>query len=106
MSIISDIYKKRREIAEGHINEFRSKIGATSKDEERVYSLREDICNGCPLKKGNACSRKLYIDPKTREVSSNMKPGYKRGCGCRLSAKQKVKSERCPANFWGGEFNN
>lgn len=101
---LKDLLGKRNEIANGHINELRSKIGLVQKDEEYIFSKREKICNACPLKNGNSCNTQLWIDPLTLEVSNMPKQGFIRGCGCRLSAKQKSKQSSCPAAFWGGEF--
>lgn len=101
-----EIIGKRNEIVDGHINELRSKIGLASNSEEYIFAKRENICNACPLKNGNNCDTQKWINPLTFEVATAPKDGFIRGCGCRLSAKQKSKQSRCPANFWGGEFDN
>ncbi|WP_294304343.1 hypothetical protein [uncultured Chryseobacterium sp.] len=102
---IKKIFGQRNEIIEGHLNELRSKIGLADQKEEYIYAVREEICNVCPLKNGNNCDTQKWINPRTMEVASAPKEGFIRGCGCRLSAKQKSKSSLCPAGFWGGEFN-
>ena len=95
-----------KQIAEGHLNEFLSKVGVEQTEEkEKVFQSRAKICLNCPLKTGNTCNRSKYINPKTMEVSSTRKAGFAQGCGCRLSAKQKSPGSKCPAGFWGGEFN-
>lgn len=95
---------KLKEIIDGHINELKSKIGIVDQEKEKIFEIRKKICINCPLKSGNTCSTSKYINPKTLDVSTLPKVGYIRGCGCRLSAKQKSPSSECPAGFWGGEF--
>lgn len=95
------------QIIEGHFNEFKSLIGATSEEANKVFNSRKAICDSCPLKNGNTCNPALSIHPltlKTAPTSEN-RIGFVRGCGCRLSAKQKASNTKCPAGFWGGEFN-
>jgi len=94
-----------KQIISGHVNEFKSAIGAGNAEEEKVFSSRARICLNCPLKNGNTCNKSKYINPETLEVSTIRKAGFVQGCGCRLSAKQKSKGSKCPAGFWGGEFN-
>ena len=101
---IKELYKKKDEIVNGHINELRSKMGLTNKVEELIFSIRKKICEKCPLKVNNTCNPKMWINPETLEVSNTSKENYVKGCGCRLNAKQKSKTSKCPANFWGGEF--
>lgn len=91
-------------IIEGHINELRSLTNLTSQDEEKVFELRKTICDSCPLKVGNTCNTKKYINKETKEAFDKPGPNRVKGCGCRLSAKQKSKNDKCPAGFWGGEF--
>lgn len=99
-----DLLDKRNEIVNGHVNELRAKIGWTDQNDALIFSERERICNACPLKNGNNCDTQQWINPQTLEVSKGAAEGFVRGCGCRLSAKQKSKYSRCPADFWGGEF--
>ncbi len=96
---------KFKDILEGHINELKSIVGLENTEASKIFKMRESICNNCELKKGNTCNPRLYINPITKEVSKTLKVGFVRGCGCRLSAKQKAPSGECPAKFWGGEFN-
>jgi len=93
-----------KEIIEGHVNELKSFVGANADEEEKIFKIREKICLQCPLKVGNTCNKKAYLNPKTMELSKTPKIGYYQGCGCRLSAKQKSPGSKCPASFWGGEF--
>ena len=99
-----NLFDKRNEIVDGHLNELRSKVGLANENEALIFSMREKICNACPLKNGNNCDTQKWINPHTMEVSNTPIGGFIRGCGCRLSAKQKSKQSRCPADFWGGEF--
>jgi hypothetical protein len=101
---LKEIFDNRNEIANGHFNELRSKIGLVDQNDETIFFKRETICNACPLKNGNSCNTQKWIHPVTYEVSNMPKAGFIRGCGCRLSAKQKSKLSSCPAGFWGGEF--
>lgn len=101
---LKDIYKKRQEIIEGHMNELYAIAGMANKEDAKIFAVREKICNDCPLKTNNTCNTNMWIDPATMETSTVSKEGFARGCGCRLSAKQKSRYSKCPANFWGGEF--
>jgi len=103
---LKKVYKNRQSILQGHINELKSKLNVLNKNEEVIFRYRAEICNKCPLKNGNTCNTRKWIHPKTLKYSNTKKEGYINGCGCRLSAKQKSKKSRCPANFWGGEFKN
>lgn len=91
---------KIREIVEGHINEARSLTGTGNELVEQMSIVRSNICNACPLKKGNTCNPNLYLRPEDMDVSNTPKEGYFVGCGCRLSAKQKSRNSRCPAGLW------
>lgn len=102
---IKKIFGQRNEIIGGHFNELRSKLGLADQNEEYVFAVREEICNACPLKNGNNCDTQKWINPQTMDVVNAPKEGFIKGCGCRLSAKQKSKASLCPAGFWGGEFN-
>ena len=84
------------DIANGHVKE--------------VLNLNQDlsqnrlkICYSCPLyssKFGGMCNNKLWLNVNTGDVSSIQKPGYKRGCGCRLQAKTRLPNAVCPLNKW------
>jgi hypothetical protein len=99
-----NLYSKSNEIIDGHFNELRSKAGLTNENEESIFLRREKICEECPLKNGNNCDTQRWINPQSRVVSDTIQDGFIRGCGCRLSAKQRSKQSSCPASFWGGEF--
>ena len=36
----------------------------------------------------------------TGDVNTTAKPGYRRGCGCKLSYKVKNVSSKCPVGKW------
>lgn len=115
-----------KQIIDGHINELRSVVGIEDKEKQKIFSIRQRICISCPLKKGNTCNPKLTVTDELETIPFDntmrlvydkehvngkyylTKDGKKvyKGCGCRLSAKQKSPSSACPAGFWGGEFNN
>lgn len=97
-----------KQIIEGHINEFRVLVGTSPEEVNKIYKARAKVCIQCPLKNGNTCNPSLSINPKTLETAPTVekKIGFIKGCGCRLSAKQKSHTTSCPAGFWGGEFNN
>lgn len=103
---LKEMYRKRKEIINGHMNELYTLAGMTSKSDAAVFSIRQKICDDCPLKINNTCNTNMWIDPTTMETSTTGKQGFVRGCGCRLSAKQKSKYSKCPAGFWGDEFSS
>ena len=83
-------------IVKGHVNEVLGK-------NEDLYEERMAICKECPLyslELGGLCNPRLYLNPKTGDVSTHYKDGYKNGCGCRLKAKTRVPSAHCPNNKW------
>ena len=85
------------DIIQGHTNE----LLGLNKDMKKA---RLAICERCPLYKmtiaGPICNSKLWLDVETGDVSLNNKPGYKRGCGCRILAKATLSTASCPAGKW------
>ena len=85
------------DIIQGHTNE----LLGLNKDMKKT---RLTICERCPLYKmtiaGPICNSKLWLDAETGDVSLNNKPGYKRGCGCRILAKATLSTASCPAGKW------
>ena len=68
-----------------------------------MSELRMEICKKCPIystRFGGSCNNKLWLNPKTDEISLEKKEGYKNGCGCVLKLKTSVTSEECPAGKW------
>ena len=84
-------------IVNGHLNEL---LG----NNEEIAKARIRICKKCPIMKdsfiGYVCSSKLWLNPKTGDISTERKDGYKRGCGCRLNAKVRDTKSSCPACKW------
>lgn len=97
------LYKNRHQIFDGHLNELRSILSLSSHNEEIIFNYRKKICDGCKLKTNNYCDSKKWIHPTSLDLKYEEKEGYFRGCGCRLSAKQRAYNAKCPAGFWGGE---
>lgn len=84
------------QIVHGHVNEV---LGLNDDLKEK----RMKICHQCPLYKdilGGICNSKLWLNPKTGDVSTEQEDGYYRGCGCRLQAKTTLSTATCPANKW------
>ena len=85
-----------KNIIQGHINE--------------VFNINEDIsknrlkiCYRCPLysnKLGGICNSSLWLNRNTGDVSVIMKPGYIKGCGCRLRSKTRLPNAKCPVDKW------
>ena len=65
-----------------------------------LYRERIQICRSCKLITtsvfGEICNNKLWLNPETDETSNFYKDGYKKGCGCVLSSKTRVKEAHCP----------
>jgi hypothetical protein len=86
------------QIAEGFYN------NATDKEQD-LFEERIAICRTCKLMKmegifGEICNSRLYLNPITDETSKVKMDGFKRGCGCVLKAKTRVKGSRCPVGKW------
>ena len=85
-----------KNIIQGHINE--------------VFNINEDIsknrlkiCYRCPPysnKLGGICNSRLWLNRNTGDVSVIMKPGYIKGCGCRLRSKTRLPNAKCPVDKW------
>lgn len=83
-------------IVQGHVNEA---LGLNT----NLKEVRMKICRNCPLFKdsmGGICNSKLWLNPKTGQVSTEQEDGYYRGCGCRLQAKTTLTTAQCPAHKW------
>lgn len=71
----------------------------------KLSKQRLNICKNCKLYIidkifGAKCNKKLYLNPKTDEVSKEQKPGFYNGCGCVLDAKTRVERSKCPLGKW------
>lgn len=83
-------------IVKGHVNE----VLGLNVD---LKAKRMEICLKCPIYKdmlGGICNSKLWLNPKTGDISTGPKDGYFRGCGCRLQAKTTLTTASCPAHKW------
>ena len=63
---------------------------------------RESICRKCPIcdMANWVCNSKLYLNPKTNDISTVAKDGFIKGCGCNLTYKIKNPNKHCPAGKW------
>lgn len=63
---------------------------------------RAQICHKCPIYDSarDLCNGKLYLNPNTNDVSTSIKPGYKKGCNCIISRKVLNSKNKCPAGKW------
>lgn len=83
-------------IVKGHANELFNLNQNLSKS-------RMQICKKCPLFKdivGGLCNPKLWMNPITKEVSTEKRDGFFKGCGCRLLAKTTLTNASCPVKQW------
>lgn len=70
---------------------------------KQISEARLKICKRCPIYSptlGGICNNKLFLDPKTGDISIDERSGYVQGCGCSLKLKTTVSSEECPAGKW------
>ena len=86
------------DIIDGHLKELFNK-------EEDLSKQRVNICKSCPLYKidsilGEVCNSKLYLNLETNQVSTYPRKGYYNGCGCRIQAKSRLITAKCPLNKW------
>lgn len=85
-----------KDILSGHAKEFLN-------INEKLYLKRLEICKECPLyseKYGGYCDPKLWINPRTGQVSDVEMVEWVKGCGCRLMAKTRNKNNHCVLNKW------
>ena len=85
------------QVIKGHINEI-------TKQEQELYKSRIRICKQCPLYTettfGPVCDSKKCFNPDTNKSQYYPSAGYICGCGCRLSAKTRLKDSECVLNKW------
>ena len=98
MVTLNEKLAQARSILEGHLNEL---VG----NNDDISETRLEICEECPLYKyhdtwGPMCDSNKYINKETEDVSESYKPGYIKGCGCRLKAKTRNLYEKCIIGKW------
>lgn len=76
-----------------------------SVDMSSLIESRIAICKKCPLYKRKYmivayCNEKLYLNPKTNDVSTYPKDGYIKGCGCTIEYKANNLNNHCPCKKW------
>ena len=84
------------QIIEGHAKEV---LGLDTD----ISEARLKICHRCPLFSnalGGMCNSRLWLNRNTGDVSVIMKPGYIKGCGCRLRSKTRLPNAKCPVDKW------
>lgn len=90
--------KQLSQIGEGWAKDIMNK-------EQQLYESRIKICKKCPLFtddlifKGK-CDAKKYYNPETKELSNFPGKGFISGCGCKLSAKTRIKDAKCVLKKW------
>lgn len=73
---------------------------------EEFAKERMAICESCPLYKIDkrygwpVCNPNAYVNPETNEISYTRKPGYFKGCGCKLTSLTSHKLNHCHAGKW------
>lgn len=71
-----------------------------------LFDSRLAICKKCPLFKidpiyGPVCNKALYISTEDKETTSYFpKPGFVKGCGCKLNWKAKREDAHCIVLKW------
>ena len=73
--------------------------------EEDLYEKRMKICRECPLYKwdnfyGPICNSSKYLSPDGDDASYFPKPGWIKGCGCKLKFKVANPRGKCHAGKW------
>lgn len=67
-----------------------------------MFKERLEICKNCLIcdTENWICNARLYLNPKTNDVSIYAKEGYIKGCGCAILRKYKDPKSKCPAGKW------
>jgi rRNA maturation endonuclease Nob1 len=71
---------KAKEISQGYANLLLSKLGLSSKHNEKIFKARREVCNAC--------------EHRDEEFDRCRK------CGCPLAAKTKSLITECPIKLW------
>ena len=63
---------------------------------------RLKICEHCGIYDPDLklCNGSLYINPINNDVSTILKQGYIKGCGCYIPRKVLKSDAKCPAGKW------
>lgn len=82
------------QIRDGYVNLVLDTMGELPPAEKELYQARAAICDDCPVRTGNTCS-------KSRSIQHHITGDYVTGCGCGLDAAVKAPTKECPAGKWG-----
>ncbi len=88
------ILKQMGDIRDGFTNLIIEETVGLPPLERTLYEERAAICEECPVRVNNTCSKKRSI----RHVVTGE---YEHGCGCNLSASVKAPAKECPVGKWG-----
>jgi len=92
------------QILEGWANSIKDKFGLLNDPELKAKSeKRLLICNTCPMRDGNTCSRKresVCIVDFVYKDEQRFKGEVYKGCGCSLSSKSLCDLCACPLGKW------
>ena len=89
-------FEQVSQIAEGHLKEL-------TKQENALYESRMEICKKCPLFSdtlGGICDSKKCWNTESKQLVKYPGEHVTCGCGCRLSAKTRLKNAHCVLNKW------
>lgn len=92
------MFGKINDIVEGHYKEI-------TNQENELYEKRIKICKKCPLYTvnsvlGEICDSKKCWNEKENIIETFPSQNNTCGCGCRLSAKTRLKQAKCVLNRW------
>ena len=94
----------RSETLEGWGNSIQDKFNLLNDPDLKAKSeKRLLICNTCPLRDNNTCSRKRQgecVEDFLYKDQPRFKGEFYNGCGCNLSSKSLVNEILCPLNKW------
>ena len=84
------------------------KLGLYDDADTEVIKQRKLSCQDCPLRSGNWCSKKKFVEFKVQQPKGRLyfRDRYQRvrGCGCFLFLKyhdrKEPQSEICPRKIW------
>lgn len=93
------------DILEGWANKIKDEFGLLEPELKIKSEKRLTICDTCPLRDNNTCSRNRtsFVVETFRygsEQVDRMKGQLVKGCGCSLSAKSLCNDCQCPLGKW------